>query len=96
MDHIIIALFLLFLALLIAADIAMIVSLARTGDERRQMIVWKASTYTLLGSAGGLVISIIENLVTSQPMTVNPFTKLGASALIYFALLLFFRRKYGG
>lgn len=38
-----------FLLLLIVLDVGMIVSLVRQGDERRQMIVWKTSTYTLLG-----------------------------------------------
>ena len=32
-------------------DAAMVVSLVRPGDERRMMIVWKASTYTLLATA---------------------------------------------
>ena len=35
-----------FLLLLIVLDVGMIVSLVRQGDERRQMIVWKTSTYT--------------------------------------------------
>ena len=40
--------FLIFLLVFILLDLAMIVSLLRTGDERRQLIVWKASTGTLL------------------------------------------------
>ena len=63
-----------FLVLMIALDVGMIVSLVRQGDERRQMIVWKTSTYTLLGASGALVLDIVENLVRSQPMAVNPFT----------------------
>ena len=62
-----------FLLLLIVLDVGMIVSLVRQGDERRQMIVWRTSTYTLLGASGALVLDIIENLVRSQPMAVNPF-----------------------
>ena len=65
-----------FLLLLIVLDVGMIVSLVRQGDERRQMIVWKTSTYTLLGASGALVLDIIENLVRSQPMAVNPFIHL--------------------
>ena len=50
--------FFLFLLLLMALDIAMIVSLLKTGDERRQLIVWKASTGTLLIVVLSLVIQI--------------------------------------
>ena len=44
-----------FLAILLAfavLDIAMIISLIRPGDERGQIIVWKASAFTLLGMTG--------------------------------------------
>ena len=37
-------LFAVFLLVLIGLDVAMLVSLVRPGDERRKMIVWKAST----------------------------------------------------
>lgn len=47
-DSIIIAAFLFFVVFLIVLDIAMIVSLIVPGDERKQMVVWKASTYTLI------------------------------------------------
>ena len=39
--------FFIFIIVLIVLDIAMVISLVRPGDERRQLIVWKASTYTL-------------------------------------------------
>ena len=86
----------IFLVVMICLDIGMIISLARGGDERRMIIVWKSSTYTLLGSAGALVINIIECLVRAQEMSVNPFTQLCTMAIIYFLLLLFFKKKYGG
>ena len=82
-----------FLLLLIVLDVGMIVSLVRQGDERRQMIVWKTSTYTLLGAS--LVLDIIENLVRSQPMAVNPFIHLASTATIYFVVLMIYRKKYG-
>ena len=88
--------FFIFIIMLIVLDIAMVISLVRPGDERRQLIVWKASTYTLLGTVGSLILNIIENIINSNPMTVNPFTTLGAAAIIYFLLLLFFKKKYGG
>ena len=79
-----------FLLLLIVLDVGMIVSLVRQGDERRQMIVWKTSTYTLLGASGALVLDIIENLVRSQPMAVNPFILLASTATIYFVVLMIY------
>lgn len=96
MEQILMVLCLIFIGALIVLDVAMVVSLARPGDERRQMIVWKASTYTLLGTAGSLCLSIVEKLVRMEPMAVNPFVTLGAAAIIYFLLLLYFRHKHGG
>ena len=60
--------FLIFLLALILLDLAMIVSLLRTGDERRQLIVWKASTGTLLIVVLSLVIDIIESVMKNQAM----------------------------
>ena len=96
MENIIIAVFGIILVGMICLDIGMSVSLARGGDERRMMIVWKSSTYTLLGTAGALVINIIECLIRSLEMSVNPFTLLCTMAIIYFILILYFKRKYGG
>ena len=96
MEQILMVLCLIFIGALIVLDVAMVVSLARPGDERRQMIVWKASTYTLLGTAGSLCLNIVEKLVRMEPMAVNPFVTLGAAAIIYFLLLLYFRHKHGG
>lgn len=42
------------------------------------------------------MLDIIENLVRSQPMTVNPFIELEVAAIIYFAALMYYRRKHGG
>ena len=96
MEQILIAGFLGFLGILILLDVAMVVSLVRPGDERRQMIVWNASTWTLLGMTGGMIIDIIESLVRGQAVTANPFIQLGTGAILYFIILLYFRRRYGG
>lgn len=88
-----------FLAILLAfavLDIAMIISLIRPGDERGQIIVWKASAFTLLGMTGALIIEIIENLATGQEMTMNPFSHLTTMAIVYFGALLFFKKRHGG
>ena len=88
-------LFGIYLLVMIILDIAMLISLIKPGDERRQMIIWKASTWTLVGTTGSLVISITESIITVQEMSVNPFTTLTAIATIYFIFLLYFRKKYG-
>lgn len=69
----------------------MIVSLIVPGDERKQMVVWKASTYTLIGTVGSLAISIAEKMISQQALLINPFTQLGATALIYFVFLLYYK-----
>lgn len=88
-------LFAVFLLVLIGLDVAMLVSLVRPGDERRKMIVWKASTWTLLGTVGAMVIEIAEDLLRGQALANNPFTQLGATAIIYFLALLYYKKKYG-
>ena len=95
-SELILALFFLFLAILLILDIAMLVSLIRPGDERRMMIVWKASTWTLLGTVGSLAISTVECIVRSERLCVNPFITLSVAAMLYFVCLLYYRKKYGG
>lgn len=86
--------FLIFLLVLILLDLAMIVSLLRTGDEKRQLIVWKASTGTLLIVVLSLVIDIIESVMRNQAMENNPFVSLSVTAIVYFIELLYYKRKY--
>ena len=86
--------FLIFLLALIILDLAMIIFLIRTGDERRQLIVWKASTFTLLVVVLGLVFDIVESIVKSESMLINPFIKLSVTAMVYLLTLLYYKRKY--
>lgn len=88
-------LFGVFLFGLITLDIMMIVSLIKPGDERKQMIVWKASTYTLFAMVGSMVIDIVISIIRVESMMINPFTRLGATALIYCIVLLYYKKKYG-
>lgn len=88
-------LFGVYLLVMLILDIGMLVSLIRPGDERRQMIVWKASTWTLVATMGSLVVGIIEGIVKVQEMSINPFSTLTATATIYFVCLLYYKRKYG-
>lgn len=88
-------LFGIYLCVVLIMDIAMIISLIRTGDERRQMIVWKSSTWAMIGTTGNLLLGIIKNVIHVQRMSVNPLTVLTAAATIYFICLLYYKRKHG-
>ena len=89
-------LFILYLCAVISLDIAMLVSLLRPGDERRQMVVWKASTCTLIGLVGMLVLEVVKGLVTGSVDMINPFIHLTVTATLYFGFSLYFKRKLGG
>ncbi len=89
------AFFALFTIGIIVLDIAMVVSLVKSGDERRQVMVWKASTFTLLGAVCVMILNVFKQIFC--PGDINePFSQLGATAIIYFASLLYYRRKLGG
>lgn len=77
-------------------DIFMLVSLLRPGDERNQIIVWKASSFTLLATIGGKVLDVIEDFVRAQPLVANPLVQLETAAIIYFVALMYYRKKHGG
>ena len=94
-DTIILALFFLFLVALIALDIFLFVSLMRRGDERNRLIVWKASAFTLLATAGGHVVDIVIPLAQRQPVeSSNPFVQLGVMTLVFFLATLYYKRKH--
>ena len=95
MEKVALIVFGLFLLTLLALDIAMVVSLMKTGDERRQLIVWKSSSFTLLVVVGSLIIDIAQSIVTVEAMQINPFIKLSVTAIVYFLSLLYYRKRYG-
>lgn len=84
------------LAMFVILDIYMLVSLLKPGDERNQIIVWKASSFTLLGMFGANILIVIEKFVTAQPLTQNPLVQLEVFAIIYFVSLMYYKRKHGG
>ena len=84
------------LLLFASLDIFMLVSLLIPGDERNQIIVWKASSFTLLAMVGANLLDVIENFVRAQPMSQNPFIQLEVAAIIYFGSLLYYRKRLGG
>lgn len=77
-------------------DLIMLVSLLKPGDERKQIIVWKASSFTLLATVGAKIIDVIENFIKEQPMTANPFIQLEVAAIIYFITLMYYKKRHGG
>ena len=87
--------FVVFLLVMVILNVSMIISLIKPGDERRQMIIWKASTWTLIATMGSLVFRVVESVIKVEKMSVNPFITLTSAAAIYFICLLYYRRKYG-
>ena len=95
----------LFLGLLclmgmLAAIVAMVVSLARQGDERRRLIVAKAGLNTLCVVVAYLFFCVVEGVVVSvrsgaPAEDLDPFVTLVVVAMIYAAQLFYFKRKYG-
>ena len=51
-----------------ALDIIMLVSLSKPGDERNQIIVWKASSFTLLATVGAMVFYVLATSFRSLPL----------------------------
>lgn len=84
------------LLVFILLDTIMIVSLLKPGDERNQIIVWKASGYTLLVSVGTMILDVIENFVRGNEMSLNPFIHLELIAIVYLIALQIFKKRHGG
>lgn len=85
------------LALLVLLNAALFVSLGRQGDERRRMIVQKASANTLAVVALYLAADFARDVVGGRRMEgVNAFVLLTVIAVVYFAHLLYYKRKFGG
>lgn len=92
---------LFFLFALAALDIALVVSVGRQGDERRRMIVQRASSNTLAVLVVYLLYCMAENFVrgavhSQAAEQINPFVLLTVIAVLYFVNLIYYKRKYGG
>ena len=91
-------LFLLLIFLILI--VAMFISLARQGDERRRMIVQTASANTFSVTVVYILFCAIEGVVRSivrgEPMEeMNPIVTLMTIAITYTFELFYFKRKYG-
>lgn len=84
------------LVIFAALDIMMVVSLAKPGDERNQIIVWKASSFTLLGMVGANLLNVVYRFVRAQPLMQNSLIQLETTAILYFVILLYYKRRHGG
>lgn len=84
------------LVIFAALDIMMVASLAKPGDERNQIIVWKASSFTLLGMVGADLLSVVYSFVRAQPLMQNTLIQLETTAILYFIVLLCYKIRHGG
>ena len=72
-------------------------SLARGGDERRQLVLAKTALHTVIVSAVLLALATVRNLVeTASQWTASPFTLLVLLASGFAMELFFWNRRYGG
>ena len=71
-DLITLSFFLLFLGFLLVCIIRMFFCLLRLGDERRQMIVGKACTFSFTGTVGYLLLSVLRAFFQGQTILLNP------------------------
>ena len=92
----------LFLGVLVVSVVLigwMFVSLVRSEleDERRKMIVGKASTWAFIATTGAILIETVE-VAVQQPNgePVAPCVRLVVAAVMYAIFLGWFTHKYGG
>ena len=78
----------------LAIDLFMLITLLRPGDERGQLIVWKASAYTLLSVTSYTLLTVIACLLRGEALAINPLVHLEMTATIYCIALLVIRRRH--
>ena len=92
-------LFLGVLLLSVVLIVWMFVSLVRSEieDERRKLIVGKASTWAFIATTGATVIELVE-VTVQQPNgePTSPFIRLVVAALMYAIFLGWSKHKHGG
>lgn len=100
-ENAVLTIFILFLLLIIIVILAMFISLAKQGDERRDMIVGKASTKTFAVFALYVAFCVVKNMykvlsgTDLSPKGMDPFVTLTTIALIYAVELIYHKKKYG-
>ena len=86
-------LFLAFLALSAALIVWMFISLVRLGDERRQLIVGKACTFSFMGMAGYLLLRTLVFLLGEGRELLHPLITLMVAAYLVAGSLAWYRHK---
>ena len=100
-ENFVFAFFLIILLIIIAVIIAMFISLAKQGDERRDMIVGKASTQTFAVVVVYVAFNVVKDIyqvLTGADLShegINPFVMLTTISLIYAIELIYHKKKYG-
>ena len=95
----IVALFLGVLLLSAALIVWMFLSLLRSEleDERRQLIVGRASLWAFTAMVGATLIEVIETAAgLSDGVPLSPIVRLTVAAVMYAVFLGWFKHKYGG
>lgn len=100
-ENFLFVLFIIFLLLIIAITIFMFISLAKQGDERRDMIVGKTSTKTFAIAVLYMASYVVRNIyliisgTNLSPDGMDPFVTLTTISLIYLIALVYHKKKYG-
>lgn len=91
--------------ILLVVDVSVVISLFRKSDERREMIVWRASTYTFSIVIVMLVLDCVVTLFSAVfNVTIltsgldnhsSSFSTLTIISIIYFVTLKYNQRKCG-
>lgn len=84
----------------LAVNVVMFISLGKQGDERRRLIIEKASAGTFAVMVVYILFCVIEGIYHSVTRGVptegmKPFIILTVSSIIYSAHLLYYRKKFG-
>ena len=82
------------LFIFVILDIIVLVSLTKPGDERNQIIVWKASSYTLLVVIGVMILNVIQEFIGGRVSSINPLIQLELTAIVYFIALMIFKKRH--
>ncbi|MCG8401752.1 MAG: DUF2178 domain-containing protein [Firmicutes bacterium] len=75
----------------------MFYSLTKQGDERKTLIKTKAMSGTLVAIIAILIIQIVVSIITNHQLEgLNPLIFLTIISVVFFFLLIFNKKKYGG
>ncbi len=87
----------IFFVLGVISIIWMIISIFKAGDERKEIIILKASHWTFIETVGILFINLFYyiGLKEEQVGGVNLFVLLSIIGILYLINLLIFKKRYG-